>query len=298
MMDFIYSIFNWYMDIHIIFQVVIGFFVVCVLLAIIDSVFGITRKDEIKKMVEKFCVPEEKLQEIVESLGGRYPDDLIKEDTKLHGVKGISDVEELHIIVSRIIEITEKFDIPVKQLETLILSLDWDYPRSLMRYSSSIAKDIEESICPSCSTIGSFCEKEDESYISSDARLLGRKNIEDENDSDVTRNMEIFERIRHKIYSCNKCSYTTELKKVPLEYNVHEIAAEGYRCPKCNERNSVYLKEIKQVDRYQANKEVEETNSRGSKTRYIKIMKTIEEETYCCKNCDFVSMAMVTRELN
>lgn len=78
-----------------------------------------------------------------------------------------------------------------------------------------------------------------------------------------------------------------------------EIADEGYRCPKCDKRDSVYLKDVKVVERYPANKEVTETTSSGkSKTRFIKVMKVIEDETYACKNCDFTSVATVTRELD
>ena len=45
-------------------------------------------------------------------------------------------------------------------------------------------------------------------------------------------------------------------------------------------------------------KKVEETTSRGTKTRYIKVMKSLEEEIYCCHNCDFVSLVTVTRDLD
>lgn len=78
-----------------------------------------------------------------------------------------------------------------------------------------------------------------------------------------------------------------------------EKKAAAVRCPKCDKSDSVYLKDVKVVERYLGNKEVTETTSSGkSKTRFIKVMKVIEDETYACKNCDFTRVATVTRELD
>jgi hypothetical protein len=100
------------------------------------------------------------------------------------------------------------------------------------------------------------------------------------------------------VTGCTQCDYRTS-KVRAYDHNVKEIADEGYGCPKCDKSNSVYLKDVKIVERYPANKEVTETTSSGkSKTRFIKVMKVIEDETYACKNCDFTSVATVTRELD
>lgn len=112
------------------------------------------------------------------------------------------------------------------------------------------------------------------------------------------RRMESWKKDFETVTGCTQCDYRTS-KVRAFDYNVKEIADEGYRCPKCDEKDSVYLKEIKVVERYPANKEVTETTSSGkSKTRFIKVMKVIEDETYACKNCDFTSVATVTRELD
>lgn len=61
-MNFIYSSINWYMDLHIIFQIVIGFIVLSVLLGILDSIFGFSRKEKIKKTIEENDISKEKLK--------------------------------------------------------------------------------------------------------------------------------------------------------------------------------------------------------------------------------------------
>lgn len=112
------------------------------------------------------------------------------------------------------------------------------------------------------------------------------------------RRMESWKKDFESVTGCIQCDYRTS-KVRAFNYNVKEIADEGYRCPKCDKRDSVYLKDVKVVERYPANKEVTETTSSGkSKTRFIKVMKVIEDETYACKNCDFTSVATVTRELD
>ena len=112
------------------------------------------------------------------------------------------------------------------------------------------------------------------------------------------RRMESWKKDFESVTGCTQCDYRTS-KVRAFNYNVKEIADEGYRCPKCDKRDSVYLKDVKVVERYPANKEVTETTSSGkSKTRFIKVMKVIEDETYACKNCDFTSVATVTRELD
>ena len=52
-MNFIYNSINWYMDLHIIFQVVIGFIVLSVLFGILDLIFGFSHKEKIKKLPRK-----------------------------------------------------------------------------------------------------------------------------------------------------------------------------------------------------------------------------------------------------
>lgn len=112
------------------------------------------------------------------------------------------------------------------------------------------------------------------------------------------RRMESWKRDLGDVTGCTQCDYRTS-KVMAFDHNVKEIADEGYGCPKCDKSNSVYLKDVKIVERYPANKEVTETTSSGkSKTRFIKVMKVIEDETYACKNCDFTSVATVTRELD
>ena len=112
------------------------------------------------------------------------------------------------------------------------------------------------------------------------------------------RRMESWKIDFETVTGCTQCDYRTS-KVRAFDYNVKEIADEGYSCPKCDKRDSVYLKDAKVVERYPANKEVTETTSSGkSKTRFIKVMKVIEDETYACNNCDFTSVATVTRELD
>lgn len=112
------------------------------------------------------------------------------------------------------------------------------------------------------------------------------------------RRMESWTRDSKTVKGCTQCDYRISKSRTSY-YNVKEIADYGFRCPKCDEGDSVYLKEIKVVERYPANKEVRETTSSGKrKTRFIKVMKVTEDETYACKNCDFTSVATVTRELD
>lgn len=283
------------MDLHIIFQVVIGFIVLSVLFGILDLIFGFSHKEKIKKITEKNGISEEKLKEIVKLLGYKYPKDLLKgEDDELEIIDSIYDVEDLHKAIANISKITEKHNISVQQLQEILRAKD--YSLGSMRYDYRVDY-INSTICPSCGRIDSFYKDSEESYTG-DARFIGRKNIEDNEEERVIRNMEVFERIHHEIYRCNKCDHKAEANTTTFTYDARELAIDGYRCPKCNTSKSVYLKNVIQQDRYSANKEVEETTSRGTKTRYIKVMKLIEEETYCCHNCDFVSVATVTRDLD
>lgn len=243
--------------------------------------------------MEKNNISEEKLQEIIESLGGRYPDDLLKDD-EIEDIDGIYDVKDLHEVITIVSKITEKYNISVKQLEAILRSKNYELNDMGYRY---VVDYVKSTICPSCGRIDSFYKDSEESYTG-DARFIGRKNIEDNEEEGVIRNMEVFERIHHEIYRCNKCDHKAEANTTTFTYDARELAIDGYRCPKCNTSKSVYLKNVIQQDRYSANKEVEETTSRGTKTRYIKVMKLIEEETYCCHNCDFVSVATVTRDLD
>ena len=294
-MNFIYNSINWWMDLHIIFQVVIGFIVLSVLFGILDLIFGFSHKEKIKKITEKNGISEEKLKEIVKLLGYKYPKDLLKgEDDELEIIDSIYDVEDLHKAIANISKITEKHNISVQQLQEILRAKD--YSLGSMRYDYRVDY-INSTICPSCGRIDSFYKDSEESYTG-DARFIGRKNIEDNEEEGVIRNMEVFERIHHEIYRCNKCDHKAEANTTTFTYDARELAIDGYRCPKCNTSKSVYLKNVIQQDRYSANKEVEETTSRGTKTRYIKVMKLIEEETYCCHNCDFVSVATVTRDLD
>ena len=170
------------------------------------------------------------------------------------------------------------------------------YPYDIYRLSLEYTiKQIDKTICPSCNTLGSFEEDPSTRYFSA-FRFIGRKDFKKEDG--IARNMEVFERDLHKVHRCNQCNYEDEIDVSKLKYNPKEIAEEGYSCPKCNERGTVYLKDVKQLERYASNKEVEETTSRGTKTRYIKVMKSLEEEIYCCHNCDFVSLVTVTRDLD
>lgn len=111
------------------------------------------------------------------------------------------------------------------------------------------------------------------------------------------RRMEYFQRTVDRIKGCNQCDYREVIKSDTYDYTVREMADNGYECPKCDTKNAIYLKGVEVKDRYASSREVEETTSRGSKTRYIKVMKILEEETYACKNCDFTSVASVAKDL-
>lgn len=111
------------------------------------------------------------------------------------------------------------------------------------------------------------------------------------------RRMEYFQRTVDRIKGCNQCDYREVIKSDTYDYTVREMADDGYACPKCDTKNAIYLKNVEVKERYASSREVEETTSRGSKTRYIKVMKILEEETYMCKNCDFTSVASVSKDL-
>lgn len=112
------------------------------------------------------------------------------------------------------------------------------------------------------------------------------------------RRMEYFQRTVDRIKGCNQCDYREVIKSDTYDYTVREMADNGYECPKCDTKNAIYLKGVEVKDRYASSREVEETTSRGSKTRYVKVMKILEEETYMCKNCDFTSVASVAKDLD
>ncbi|MBN6711048.1 hypothetical protein JFL47_07375 [Haemophilus haemoglobinophilus] len=145
-----------------------------------------------------------------------------------------------------------------------------------------------KNICPQCGSKGTLEKRKDE-YKSTPYIFKGMT-------TEYDRRMESWERRIERALGCTKCDYHTVYEDT-LKYDVKEIADDGYPCPKCNENDSVYLKDVKSLERISANKEVEETTARGTKTRYIKVMKQLEEETYACRNCDFTSVATVTREL-
>lgn len=153
---------------------------------------------------------------------------------------------------------------------------------------------IAKNICPQCGAKGALKELEDESvfgpYVFKGMVTKTERRTGDE------RRMENWQRHSEDALGCTQCDYHKVYER-EINYNVKEIADEGYRCPKCNKTDSVYLKGVKTADRYQANKEVEEQTARGTKTRYIKVTKVVEEETYACKNCDFTSVATLTKEL-
>lgn len=151
-------------------------------------------------------------------------------------------------------------------------------------------RERQAKICPQCGAENAVVRLKDEDvwkpYV-----FKGFKTIKG-------RRMEYYQRTVDRIKGCNQCDYRTIEKTNTYDYDVKEMADdEGFCCPKCDARDSVYLKEVVMKDRFASNKEVEETTSRGKKTRYIKVMKLIEEETYACKNCDFTSVATVTKEL-
>lgn len=154
---------------------------------------------------------------------------------------------------------------------------------------------LDKNICPQCGSKGTLEELDDESvwgpYV-----FKGMVTKTDRHTGDERR-MESWQRHIENVLGCTQCDYHKSYKDKG-NYDVKMIADNGFRCPKCNEKNSVYLKEVKTADRYQANKQVEEQTARGTKTRYIKITKLVEEETYACKNCDFTSVATLTKELN
>lgn len=112
------------------------------------------------------------------------------------------------------------------------------------------------------------------------------------------RRMEYYTRSVDRIKGCNQCDYRTVIESNTYDYTVREMANDGYSCPKCGKQDSIYLKDVVVKDRYASNKEVEETTARGTKTRFIKVMKILEEETYACRNCDFSSVASVAKELD
>lgn len=154
---------------------------------------------------------------------------------------------------------------------------------------------LDKNICPQCGAKGALKELDDE-YVSGPYVFKGMVTKTERRTGDERRMENWQKHIEHSL-GCTQCDYH-KVYENELNYNVKEIADKGYRCPKCNEKNSVYLKEVKTADRYQANKQVEEQTARGTKTRYIKITKLVEEETYACKNCDFTSVATLTKELN
>lgn len=153
---------------------------------------------------------------------------------------------------------------------------------------------LDKNICPQCGTKGSLKELEDERVLTP-YEFKGMVTEEDD-EQDCERRMQAWSRDFDRAVGCTQCDYH-KVYRSTLDYNVKDIADKGRRCPQCSEMDSVYLKDIKTTDRYQANKEVKETTARGTKSRYIKITKVVEEETYACKNCDFTSVATVTREL-
>lgn len=154
---------------------------------------------------------------------------------------------------------------------------------------------LNKNICPQCGSKGTLQELEDERvrgpYIFKGMVTETYRRTSDQ------RRMENWQRHFEDALGCTQCDYHKVYSR-DYNYNVKEMADDGYCCPKCNEKNSVYLKEVKTADRYQANREVEEQTAKGSKTRYIKVTKLLEEETYACRNCDFTSVATLTKELN
>lgn len=153
---------------------------------------------------------------------------------------------------------------------------------------------LEKNICPQCGSKGTLKELDDEKVYG--PYVFKGMVTETEQRTGDERRMENWQRHFEDALGCTQCDYHKVYSR-DYNSNVKEIADDGFCCPKCNERNSVYLKEVKTVDRYQANKEVEEQTARGTKTRYIKVTKVVEEETYACKNCDFTSVATLTKEL-
>lgn len=163
-----------------------------------------------------------------------------------------------------------------------------------MKEEEYFSDALEKNICPQCGSKGTLQELEDEAVYG--PYVFKGVVTETDDETGDERRMESWQRHFENALTCTQCDYHKVYDR-DFDYNVKKIADRGYKCPKCNERDSVYLKEVKSVDRYQANKEVEEQTARGSKTRYIKITKVVEEETYACKHCDFTSVATLTREL-
>lgn len=182
----------------------------------------------------------------------------------------------------------------------LLMILGWYQERKEkckeeMKEEDDFSDALRKNICPQCGTKGSLNELEDE-YVSTPYEFKGMVTEEDD-EQNGERRMQAWSRDFERAVGCTQCDYH-KVYRYTLDYNVKEMADASYGCcPQCREKNSVYLKDIKTTDRYQANKEVEETTARGTKSRYIKITKVVEEETYACKNCDFTSVATVTREL-
>lgn len=163
-----------------------------------------------------------------------------------------------------------------------------------MKEEKYFADALKKNICPQCGSKGTLQELEDERvqgpYIFKGMITKTYRYTSDQ------RRMENWQRHFENAVGCTQCDYH-KVYSQDYDYNVKEMADDGYNCPKCNEKDSVYLKEVKTADRYQANKEVEEQTAKGTKTRYIKVTKLLEEETYACKHCDFTSVATLTKEL-
>ncbi|OOH89065.1 hypothetical protein BMT54_07375 [Pasteurellaceae bacterium 15-036681] len=154
---------------------------------------------------------------------------------------------------------------------------------------------LKKNICPQCGTKGSLQELEDE-RVRSPYTFKGLVTKFDRK-AKVDRRMETWERKFEDALRCTQCDYHKVYRR-EVDYNVKVIADGGYDCPKCGKIDSVYLKGVIAKECYTSNKEVEEKNSRGTKKRYIKVTKSLEEETYGCRNCDFHSVATVTKELD
>lgn len=167
--------------------------------------------------------------------------------------------------------------------------------REEMKEEADFHDALEKNICPQCGSKGTLQELKDERVR--DLYIFKGMVTKTERRTGDERRMENWQRHFEDALSCTQCDYHKVYRR-DYNCNVKDIADNGYWCPKCNEKDSVYLKEVKTADRYQANKEVEEQTARGTKTRYIKITKLVEEETYACRNCDFTSVAMLTKELN
>lgn len=166
--------------------------------------------------------------------------------------------------------------------------------REEMKEEANFDDALEKDICPQCGSKGTLLELTEEFVL--EPYIFKGMVTETELLTGDERRMESWQRNSKHTLGCTQCDYH-KVYSEKSNYNVKDIADWGFSCPKCNERDSVYLKEVKTADRYQANKEVEEKTARGTKTRYIKVTKVVEEETYACKNCDFTSVATLTKEL-